>query len=486
MSQPGQLARLFRASGIYAIGNTLNRLGGFLLLPLYTRYLSVSEYGTLEFVYAVSSIVGGILSVGIASATLRFYFDYEHQRDRDAVISTNFWASLVISAAGSVAIWVALGLLHDQVFPADTPRLAVPLMLAAICLELSTEVCLAYIRAREMPRFFVTMSLAKLLIQCGANIYLVRVADAGIVGVLTGNLLAIAAGWLVLAVYCLKQCGARLEMAKLMPVLRYCAPYLGTTLVGIVAGNFDRFLINGVLSVQALGIYALALKFSRILGDFVGVPFNLAFGAYRYTIMTLPNAGALQARIVRYLACLLALFGLALCYFLIDLLRVMTTPEYWPAADLMPMLALASILGVVAVPLQTGILYKKRTQELLYITVITAACGLPLAWGGAVHFGLHGVCAAMAVTAALTVALTGWYGHRHFPARYEAGKLACLTALWAVFVYLPMALPTLSPLPGMLAKTGLLLLFAALLVLLRVVDVAELKEAVASLRRTRS
>jgi len=483
MSQPGQLARLFRASGIYAIGNTLNRLGGFLLLPLYTRHLSVSEYGTLEFIYAVSSIVGGILSVGIASATLRFYFDYEAEADRNAVISTNFWASLAISGVGSLAVWLGLAYFHGQVFPPDTPRLAVPLMLAAICLELSTEVCLAYIRAREMPRFFVVMSLAKLLIQCAANIYFVRVADAGIVGVLSGNLLAIGTGWLVLAVYCLKTCGSRLELAKLMPVLRYCAPYLGTTLVGIVAGNFDRFLINGVLSVQALGIYALALKFSRILGDFVGVPFNLAFGAYRYTIMSLPDAGPLQARIVRYLSCLLALLGLGLCYFLIDLLRVMTTPEYWPAADLMPMLALASIMGVVTVPLQTGILYKKRTQELLYITIVAAGCGLPLAWGGAKLFGLHGVCGAMAVTSVLTVALTGWYGHRHFPVRYEAGKLAALAALWCAFVYLPLAMPPLTPLAGMASKAALLVAFAILLVVLRIVDAAELRQAMAGVCR---
>jgi len=121
MSQPGQLARLFRASGIYAIGNTLNRLGGFLLLPLYTRHLSVSEYGTLEFIYAVSSIVGGILSVGIASATLRFYFDYEAEADRNAVISTNFWASLAISGVGSLAVWLGLAYFHGQVFPPDTP-----------------------------------------------------------------------------------------------------------------------------------------------------------------------------------------------------------------------------------------------------------------------------------------------------------------------------------------------------------------------------
>jgi hypothetical protein len=50
-------------------------------------------------------------------------------------------------------------------------------------------------------------------------------------------------------------------------------------------------------------------------------------------------------------------------------------------------------------------------------------------------------------------------------------------------VYLPTALPPLSPLAGMLAKTGLLIVFSILLVALRIVDAAELKEAAASIRR---
>ena len=68
------IKRFFKHSSIYAIGNILNRIGAFLLLPIYTTYLTVVEYGTLEMFYLVSSVVSGILAIGIAHATLHYAF----------------------------------------------------------------------------------------------------------------------------------------------------------------------------------------------------------------------------------------------------------------------------------------------------------------------------------------------------------------------------------------------------------------------------
>ena len=79
------IGRFFQHSAIYALGNALNRVGAFLLLPLYTRYLSVGQYGSLELYYSISAVVSSLLSVGIAHATLRFYYEYDGESDRRAV-----------------------------------------------------------------------------------------------------------------------------------------------------------------------------------------------------------------------------------------------------------------------------------------------------------------------------------------------------------------------------------------------------------------
>ena len=48
---------MFVFSGIYGLGNYGVKLIGFLLIPLYTRYLSPSDYGVIALV-AISGLIG--------------------------------------------------------------------------------------------------------------------------------------------------------------------------------------------------------------------------------------------------------------------------------------------------------------------------------------------------------------------------------------------------------------------------------------------
>ena len=50
----------------------------------------------------------------------------------------------------------------------------------------------------------------------------------------------------------------------------------------------------------------------------------------------------------------------------------MSSREYWAAAEILPLLVLAAILNLVCYPLQSGILFKKRTGEIFYIGVANA------------------------------------------------------------------------------------------------------------------
>ncbi|HBP87915.1 MAG TPA: hypothetical protein DD706_09485, partial [Nitrospiraceae bacterium] len=66
MNIQSDMKRLFKHSSIYALGGIVNRAGAFILLPLYTSYLTPSEYGTLELVYGVTALVSSLLGVGLA------------------------------------------------------------------------------------------------------------------------------------------------------------------------------------------------------------------------------------------------------------------------------------------------------------------------------------------------------------------------------------------------------------------------------------
>ena len=70
-----QLRRLGRHSAIYGLGGLVSRILAVLLLPLYTTYLTPTDYGRVETLVALTAILVTLLRAGISNAFFRFYFD---------------------------------------------------------------------------------------------------------------------------------------------------------------------------------------------------------------------------------------------------------------------------------------------------------------------------------------------------------------------------------------------------------------------------
>jgi O-antigen/teichoic acid export membrane protein len=251
----GNLKHLLRHSGIYLIGNLLNRLGAFLLLPLYTNLLDTAEYGSLEILYSLTSVLAVLLGAGLSHATLRFYFDHDDPRRRNAVIITNFMISIAIAIGGCALAWawdekITLLLLDDIAY-LNAFRLA----LLIIIFELTTEVFFAFIRAQEKSVFYVMVSAAKLVVQISATWYFLSHLDGGVEGVLTANLISVLITWLALGGLTFRHCGFAIDLSNVKPILIYSLPFAAAALINAVKGNADRFILKEYMGLEEVGIY---------------------------------------------------------------------------------------------------------------------------------------------------------------------------------------------------------------------------------------
>jgi O-antigen/teichoic acid export membrane protein len=459
-AEPSGLKRFFRHSAIYAFGSIINRVGAFLLLPLYTNYLSVAEYGSLELFYTISSIVYGLLSVGIAHATLRFYYEYKTDEDRHALVHTNFVAIFVIGVVGALLVSIWSPEITATFFTPGAYPWGMPLVLASMVFELGSQVCLAYVRAIERSMFFVGIAVAKLLVQVALNAVLVVHFHAGVEGVLLGNLAAVFLGFVVLGVFTIYHCGIGFDTRKMFPVLRYSSPFLLSAALALAAGNIDRVLLSARVSLAALGVYALASKFASLLNELLGEPFNRSYGALRFALMDKPEAAPTQEKITRYFGVGMIAAGLGLVLFTRELLVITSDPQYWDAATYLPLLALVAFFRAMNYPMQTGILYGKHTTQLFYIKLVTtiAAIGLNLALVG--PFGIIGVCVAVLIASALEMVITDYWSQKVFPVRYHWWRMGVAGALAAVFYAASLPLDQLSLAWSIPLKAALWLLFA--------------------------
>jgi O-antigen/teichoic acid export membrane protein len=81
----------FKHSSIYGIGAIVGQAVGFLLLPLYTRYLTPADYGVATIIDLTMAAAGVTAASSIINAMARFYYDYEDENQRKRVVSTTFW-----------------------------------------------------------------------------------------------------------------------------------------------------------------------------------------------------------------------------------------------------------------------------------------------------------------------------------------------------------------------------------------------------------
>lgn len=454
MSKKSDLGRFFKHSGIYAIGNILNRIGAFLLLPIYTTYLSVTEYGALELFYLIAAVVSGVLAVGIAHATLRFYYEYDDVNDRNAVISTNLIASSVITIAGVLLILLFDNQLAKLVFDSDDASVltGLYLVLATLVLEMSTQVCLAYLRARELSVFYVALSLVKLIIQVAVNSYLIIVENAGINGILTGNLIAVAAGWLILIGFTLYSCGIKFHIDKMKQVVVYSFPFLLGTIVGIVAINADRFMLNQFMGMEAVGIYALAMKLTLLIEVLVAEPFSKSYGAYRFSIMKNDDASDTQNSITRYMTIIVSLAMVAIVYSSHEIITIMSNPEYYQAVVILPVLIFIGGFKVFTYIFQTGILYKKATKHIFYLSVFGCITIIILNYIFINLYGLMGACIAKVISSALVLVATNYISQRYMKIEYPYVRLVQVMLITIVFILFGVEANQLSLWVGIVVK----------------------------------
>ena len=64
--------KLLSNTMIFAIGTFGSKMLVFLLMPLYTRVLSQSQYGTVDLIVQASNLLIPIASIGINNSIIRF------------------------------------------------------------------------------------------------------------------------------------------------------------------------------------------------------------------------------------------------------------------------------------------------------------------------------------------------------------------------------------------------------------------------------
>lgn len=372
---------ILKHSGVYGIGQILTRMVSLVMLPLYTRFLTPADYGTIAILDLTSTVLSILVSGGLASALLR------HQADATTPEAehTLWWTGLLVITGTATAMVVPGILLRSPLasFTLGPQELQggyyYVLTLGNLWFSVLSQVFMLYFRVRKWSWSNVGLSLGGLLLNVALNVYFLAYRHWGIPGVLTGNLATVVVMTIIRFVMVAPWWSrVRFDLRLGLELSRFSIPLILALLLSTVMHQADRYLLRLFLDLDAVGTYSLAYQIGQGTNALFLVPFSTIWGVVLYDIAKQPGAKATFARVFEYYfyALLLFLFGVSL--FVNPLLAVFATPEYAPAAGLVPVVCLSFVFFSIDEHFRVPALLAKRTVSMVPGTALGAAANIGL------------------------------------------------------------------------------------------------------------
>ncbi|WP_092023737.1 lipopolysaccharide biosynthesis protein [Marinobacter zhejiangensis] len=363
---------MVKHSTIYAVGNISRQLVGFLMLPIYTRYLTPADYGVIGLLIFVVSLFEIILGGHMFQAVPKFYHEESNQKDKNSVITTAF---LVTSLFSGVACLIMAGFstpISGLVFGDLQYDIYIIIFSGLILTHALEQYSLTYLRIIKRPWTFFNFSMAKLVLQLSLNVITIVIMDWGLMGLALSSLTSSLIVAIALTIYTLSHTGFSIKSDISVKILRFSWPLWVSGLIGLYIGSSNRYFIRVFSSLDDVGLFELAAKFGAIVSLLIWNPFSQYWQTERFAIAKSENPYPAYSLAFRMITALLLISGIFVSSFSPLVIQLMSAPAFHTAINAVPFLILAGIFQCLVIFNNFSFMHTNRTFELTKNNLFTA------------------------------------------------------------------------------------------------------------------
>ena len=418
-----RVTNLFRNLAIYGVGDVATSLVSLLLLPVYTRYLTPSDYGVIAMLLTIEAVAKITFRWGVDTAFMRLYYDCPDQPARQRLASTIFFfllaanGSLLIAGVAS-ATWLSEGII-------GTPQYAVlvGLVLANTFVVGFYFMPFQVLRIRERPAEFIVLSFARSAGTLLARLVLVIGAGMGVTGVVVADVIVTAIFTVVLSRWFAPLIRPVFSWRVIRDALGFGLPRIPHGIAHQVIGLADRYFLNAYGTLRDVGLYSIGASFGLALKLFLSA-FEYAWTPFFLEVMRERDAKRIYSTVSTYALALLVLLVAGLCAIAQDLVRFFTREQFHQAAVATPWIALGVMFQGVYLVGSIGLIITKRTTVYPLSTGVAAAVSLTANVLLIPRYGLLGAAWANTIAYATRAVATVGASWHFYPIRYEWSRLA--------------------------------------------------------------
>lgn len=455
---------LAKHSTIFSAAAFIKKGVGFIMIPVYTRFLMPEDYGLLELLDLTISVIAMIFGMRIGAGIIRFYHSYDELQDKKEVYSTALITMTLIALILLVVLQIFSHPIANLIAGSTEQVRAFQVMFGCLALQQIFMTGESYLLAQKKSVLYSALGLISFVIMLSLNILFLVFMGMGVYGVLLSMLIAKAINMVLVLFITLRGVPLRFSWSKLRVMTLYTLPLVPAGAAMFLLHFSDRFFIRHYVDLSELGLYALGYKFGMLINIFITAPIFSIWNTQRYEIAKQPDAGPVFARTFTWFVFVLVLAGLGISLFIDEVLHLVATERYDGASTVVPLIALAYITYSMAGFLNLGNMITGRTKYIMYIQVSVASLNILFNILLISRFGIMGAAVSTLLSFSILMVLNHYASQKALYVPYEYRRLTVLLAIGGMLFTLsllvdgPLALVLLVKLVILAAYPALLFL----------------------------
>ena len=490
-TQRKELARLFQQYSQYFVGLFCSLLLGFLSFPVFTRIFSVTDYGTLDLIQKIVTLLIAVAKLGFQHGVVRFYDHARFANDRGS--AQTFYSTMFFGGASTALtvtlVFVGIVIALPNAIIGEQFKKLLVLASALIFLGGVESVQWGFLRNKEQTKLY---SVAMISIKAGTLAFVYILIWFGHRGVYVFFAGAIGAEALVVAVLIFplfrRGCLAPHFFNRQLFVMAasFGAPLVVYELSNIVLDSGDRVLVRQFLGGESLGRYSVAYNIAGYVYQLVLVPLNLALVPMYMKLWRIKGRQETIEFLSRGLDLFILLAAALMSTIIVtaeDAIVVLASEKYRGSGSLVSMIAAGLLIYAMLAFFAAGLLIFKKSFVMVRQVSYAAAANLALNCLLLPLMGVRGAALATLLGYVLCILLLARSSSPILPVRVEPRRLIRYLCAGSISVWVTSFLAMERPLPNLLCRCVInLVVYFAVLTL---VDRSVRNEAIRLLERVR-
>lgn len=379
---------LIKNTGWTLFGNTGSKILGFLLLPLYTRWLGTAGFGLSDLLSTYASLLLGLMTLCLSDSIFVFTKNQSFEKKK------RFYSSVLYLAIFLLAIEFVLFLIIKYFATSKNERNAffdyIWMIYGLVISSFIQQYVQQFVISQEKIKIYsftgIVLCVMTFLLSW---LFIPKYGVKGyIYSLIAANLLTSAFTFFVAKSY--YYLGFQLITKKeLICVLKYSIPLIPNAIMWWLVGALNRPIMEYYLGYSAIGLFAVSSKFPSVITAVFSV-FAVSWNISAFDEFNKKEFDVFYKKTFKTVFSLITLIAFIIICFSQVLISIFTSVQFHEAWKYMPILIMGAVANCVSGYCGTCFSVVKESKYLFYSSIYGAVTAIILNFLLIPTFGIWG------------------------------------------------------------------------------------------------